>query len=160
MNLFSFASVSLFFLVIVAFCTFYIMAALSRFSVQILEFKLYRDMKTQREDDLLASLQDLVKLSDQKLAAVVAQFEHSGKVIDQLALQLKELREDHFKLSSNLDVRFNAFSKQTTELIEHFNSFQEGLSKFSQDLREDNEKVQQAVHQVQESLGLIRNDTQ
>jgi len=159
MNLFSFASVSLFFLVIVAFCTFYIMAALSRFSVQILEFKLYRDMKTQREDDLLTSLQDLVKSSDQKLATVVAQFEHSGKVIDQLALQLKELREDHFKLSSNLDVRFNVFSKQTTELIEHFNSFQEGLSKFSQDLREDNEKVQQAVHQVQESLGLIRNDT-
>jgi len=159
MSLFSFAGSVLFLLFIATFCLFYVAAALSRFSAQIIEFKLYRDAKTQDDNALFTALSDSVKSSDEKLATVVAQFEHSGKVIDQLALQLKELREDYFRLSSTLEARFNSFSKQTTELIEHCNSFQEGLSKFSQDLREDNEKVQQAVHQVQESLGLIRNDT-
>jgi len=159
MSLFSFAGSVLFLLFIATFCLFYVAAALSRFSAQIIEFKLYRDTKTQDDNALFIALSDSVKSSDQKLAAVVAQFEHSAKVIDQLALQLKEVREDHFRLSSTLEARFNTFSKQTTELIEHFNSFQDGLSKFSQDLQEDNEKVHQAVCQVQQSLELIRNDT-
>ena len=159
MSLFSFGSLALFLLFIATFSLFYIAAALSRFSAQIIEFKLYRDTKTQDDNALFIALSESVKSSDQKLAAVVAQFEHSGKVIDQLALQLKEIREDHFRLSSTLEARFNTFSKQTTELIEHFNTFQDGLSQFSQDLRGDNEKVQQAVRQVQQSLELTRNDT-
>ena len=159
MSLFSFAGSVLFLLFIATFCLFYVAAALSRFSAQIIEFKLYRDTKTQDDNALFIALSESVKSSDQKLAAVVAQFEHSAKVIDQLALQLKEIREDHFRLSSTLEARFNTFSKQTTELIEHFNTFQDGLSQFSQDLRGDNEKVQQAVRQVQQSLELTRNDT-
>jgi len=159
MSLFSFGSLALFLLFIATFSLFYIAAALSRFSAQIIEFKLYRDAKTQDDNALFTALSDSVKSSDQKLAAVVAQFEHSAKVIDQLALQLKEIREDHFRLSSTLEARFNTFSKQTTELIEHFNTFQDALSQFSQDLRGDNEKVQQAVRQVQQSLELTRNDT-
>ncbi len=159
MSLFSFGSLALFLLFIATFSLFYIAAALSRFSAQIIEFKLYRDTKTQDDNALFIALSESVKSSDQKLAAVVAQFEHSAKVIDQLALQLKEIREDHFRLSSTLEARFNTFSKQTTELIEHFNTFQDGLSQFSQDLRGDNEKVQQAVRQVQQSLELTRNDT-
>jgi len=159
MNLFSFASISLFFLIIVAFCTFYIMAALSRFSVQILEFKQYRDMKTQDDGVLLTTLQSLAKSSDEKIAVMATQFKQLEEVINQSALQLKAIREDHFTLSANLDVRFNIFSKQINELVEHFNVFQEGLSQFSQGLQDDNAKVQSAVRQVQATLDMIRNDT-
>lgn len=157
MNLFSFASIALFFLVITAFCTLYIMAALSRFSAQILEFKRFRDIATQDDSNSLAALRDSVQSSSEKIFAMAAQSEQLVEFFTQSALQLKAIREDHFTLSSNLDVRFTTFSKQINELVEHFNAFQEGLSQFSHGLQEDSAKVQLAIRQVQESLQLVNS---
>jgi methyl-accepting chemotaxis protein len=159
MSLFSFAGSVLFLLFIATFCLFYVAAALSRFNTHIIEFKQYRDTKTQDDNALLIALQNSAKSSDEKIAVMATQFKQLEEVINQSALQLKAIREDHFTLSANLDVRFNIFSKQINELVEHFNVFQDGLSQFSQGLQDDNAKVQSAVCQVQATLDMIRNDT-
>ena len=100
MNLYSFVTIALFTLPITMFCTLYIMAALSRFSAQILEFKQYRELQF---DQVIVSLQAKIEainnqVSDGTLtAARLQQFE---ELINQAALQAKLSREDVFAIKS------------------------------------------------------------
>lgn len=116
MNLFSFASISLILLIIMTFCTLYVMAALSRFSAQILEFKQYRELEF---NQIIISLQTKIEsinsqVSDGTLtAARLQQFE---ELINQAALQAKLSREDVFAIKSANELRFDDLFKRINEL--------------------------------------------
>jgi hypothetical protein len=116
MNLFSFATVSLFLLFITMFCTLYVMSALSRFSAQIFEFKQYRELEF---NQIIISLQTKIESINSQVSdgtLTVARLQQFEELINQAALQAKLSREDVFAIKSSNEVRLDDLSRRINEL--------------------------------------------